>query len=136
LQHGGYDVAVFDLHEPAFSGIQVIRGDLSILKDVEAACMGRDVVFHVATAAPTALNVATAQDLMVKVNVLGTENVIKACKAANVPRLVFTSTASVVFKGKDLIDIDESCPYASKPMDYYTGTKIQVRTICALIAVL
>jgi sterol-4alpha-carboxylate 3-dehydrogenase (decarboxylating) len=128
LDHGNYDVTVFDLNESDIPGVvHAIRGDLSALQEVEVACIGRDVVFHVATAAPTASNAATAQALMVKVNVTGTENVIRACKAANVPRLVFTSTASVVFEGKDLIDVNESCPYAARPMDFYTGTKIQVR---------
>lgn len=31
----------------------------------------------------------------------------------------------VVFEGQDLVNADESLPYASKPMDYYTATKIQ-----------
>jgi sterol-4alpha-carboxylate 3-dehydrogenase (decarboxylating) len=32
---------------------------------------------------------------------------------------------AVVFEGKDLVDVDEGIPYASKPMDYYTATKIK-----------
>ena len=37
---------------------------------------------------------------------------------------MYTSSASVVFEGHDLNDVDESAPYASKPMDYYTQTKV------------
>ena len=33
--------------------------------------------------------------------------------------------AAVVFEGKDLVDVDESIPYAGKPMDHYTATKIK-----------
>ena len=29
----------------------------------------------------------------------------------------------VVFDGRDLVDVDESAPYARKPIDYYTETK-------------
>ena len=57
------------------------------------------------------------------VNVLGTQNVIDACVIQEVPRLVYTSSASVIFEGKDLVNVDETTPYAAKPMDYYTGTK-------------
>jgi len=32
---------------------------------------------------------------------------------------------AVVFTGADLVGVDETVPYASTPMDYYTSTKIQ-----------
>ncbi len=83
-----------------------------------------DCVFHVATAAPTAHN-AHNQELMRAVNVDGTINVVEACAAAGVPRLVYTSSASVVFEGRPLYAADESVPYAARPMDYYTHTKIE-----------
>ena len=28
-----------------------------------------------------------------------------------------------MFDGRDLVDVDESAPYARKPIDYYTETK-------------
>ena len=40
-------------------------------------------------------------------------------------RLVLTSSASVVYEGKDIEDGTENLPYASRPMDYYTETKIE-----------
>ena len=55
---------------------------------------GMDCVFHVATAAPTAHN-AHNRELMWAVNVEGTRNIIDACMAQAVPRLVYTSSASV-----------------------------------------
>ncbi|NXS28557.1 NSDHL protein, partial [Pomatostomus ruficeps] len=39
-------------------------------------------------------------------------------------RLVLTSSASVVFEGKDIKDGSEDLPYARNPIDYYTETKI------------
>lgn len=41
-------------------------------------------------------------DMYYKVNVLGTRNLIAACQQAGVSTLVFTSSASVVFDGRDL----------------------------------
>jgi sterol-4alpha-carboxylate 3-dehydrogenase (decarboxylating) len=82
-----------------------------------------DVVFHCATAAPTASN-AHNQGLMTAVNVDGTRHIVEACARGRVPRLVYTSSASVVFDGCDLKGVDEDVPYAAKPPDYYTHTKI------------
>lgn len=40
-------------------------------------------------------------------------------------KLVLTSSASVVFEGTDVKNGGEDLPYAKKPIDYYTQTKIQ-----------
>lgn len=60
------------------------------------SCAGRDVVFHCATASPSASN-ASNEELMYAVNVRGTEHVVAACKvrrhpaAQHVLREVFVS---------------------------------------------
>lgn len=61
---------------------------------------------------------------MYEVNVVGTENVINACIQQGVLKLVYTSSSSVVFEGRDLIDVDESIPLARKPVDFYAMTKV------------
>lgn len=66
---------------------------------------------------------------MTDVNVGGTKNVVAACAAAGIKTLVFTSSASVVFDGRDLDGVDERAPYAARPMDYYTATKIEAEKI-------
>ena len=38
--------------------------------------------------------------------------------------MVLTSSASVVYEGSDIKNGVETMPYAAKPMDYYTETKI------------
>lgn len=40
-------------------------------------------------------------------------------------KLVLTSSASVVFEGTDIKNGKEDLPYAKKPIDYYTQTKIE-----------
>lgn len=94
--------------------------------ECQAVSAGQDVVFHVATAQYFGGEGSNSKALMHGVNVIGTQNVIDACVTHNVPRLVYTSSASVVFEGKDLVNVDERTPYAAKPMDYYTGTKASV----------
>lgn len=129
LASGEYaSVKILDLNPPSpdIPGADFIKGNLTDLASVTSAFEGIDVVFHTATAAPTAQNAASAQALMHAVNVQGTENVLAACGSAGVQRLVFTSSASVVFDGSPLVDVDESIPYADPPMDFYTHTKAQV----------
>ena len=82
-------------------------------------------MFHCATAQLIGVN-ASNEQLMYSVNVTGTTNVIDACIAHKVPKLVYTSTASVVFEGKSVVNVDETYPYASKPMDFYTSTKVKL----------
>lgn len=122
----GKHVRVFDLRDPQIAGVErAITGDLRKAEDVVAAVEGVDVVVHVATATPTSEN-ALDKELMDGVNVRGTYNVVEACRHAGVRRLVYTSSASVVFTGDDLDGVDEaSTPYASKPHDHYTATKIE-----------
>ena len=88
------------------------------------------IVFHCATAAPAAANTSNMR-LMQDVNVRGTQHIVNACILHHVPHLVYTSSASVVFDGHDLIDVNESAPYAARPIDYYTQTKV-CQVICAL----
>ncbi|CAK0781998.1 hypothetical protein CVIRNUC_005526 [Coccomyxa viridis] len=120
---GRYDVSVFDIRDAGISGVQTVVGDLRDQAQVEAAVAGCDTVFHCATAAPAAANTANKK-LMHDVNVRGTENIIAACESQGVARLVYTSSASVVFDGRDLINVNEDAPYAARPIDYYTETKV------------
>ncbi|NLF32205.1 MAG: NAD-dependent epimerase/dehydratase family protein, partial [Planctomycetes bacterium] len=46
-----------------------------------------------------------------QINVRGTEHVLQACREHGVERLVYTSSPSVVFAGKDQCGVDESVPY-------------------------
>ncbi len=120
-------VKVLDIRVPPKSdqirGVEYCTCDLRDANDVARAIAGATVVIHTATAAPTGANAYNKQ-LMTSVNVDGTRNVKDACLAHGVKALVYTSSASVVFEGKDLFLVDESTPYAAKPMDFYSETKI------------
>lgn len=107
-----------------------MTGNLTTLCKVSA---GIDVVYHCATAAPSASNAISNEKLMYDVNIVGTENIIWACQQLSISKLVYTSSASVVFEGRDLLDVDETAPYASKPMDFYTNTKVRPTAAPALL---
>jgi nucleoside-diphosphate-sugar epimerase len=78
-----------------------------------------NIIFHVAAKA------GILGDYMdyYRTNVTGTENIIQACKIKKIRWLIFTSSASVVFDGKEIKGNDESLPYPSRPVSHYTATK-------------
>lgn len=60
-----------------------------------------------------------------KVNVDGCKAVINAAQAAGVTKLVYTSSAGVVFDGGDVVNLDERAPFPEKPFDAYNDSKAQ-----------
>ncbi len=102
-------------------GVEVLRGDLVDAAAVRRACAGCEVVFHNAARAA----VWGRYDAFAGPNVAGTRNVLEACRAEGVPRLVFTSTASVVFGREDIRGGDESLAYPRRPASPYAATKAE-----------
>ncbi len=100
-------------------GVTLHRGDLTDTDALRRACGGCDVVFHVAAKA----GIWGDPDEFYRVNVLGTANVVAACRDAGVRRLVYTSSPSVVFCGNDTAGADESCPYPRRFGSVYSRTK-------------
>eukprot|EP00271_Cylindrocystis_brebissonii_P019373 TRINITY_DN5864_c0_g1_i1.p1 TRINITY_DN5864_c0_g1~~TRINITY_DN5864_c0_g1_i1.p1 ORF type:complete len:580 (+),score=82.47 TRINITY_DN5864_c0_g1_i1:77-1816(+) len=101
---------------------EYICGNVTDLSAVQRACEHVSVVFHMASPSSDNSNPAVHQS----VNVQGTHNVIVACRKTGVGRLVYTSSASVVFDGvHSIVDGDETLPYADPPMDAYSATKAE-----------
>lgn len=117
----GYSVNVFDIQKRFdHDRVQFFLGDLCNKEALLPALQDVSVAFHCASPAPSSDN----KELFYKVNFMGTRAVIEACKEAGVQKLVLTSSASVVFEGTDIKNGTEDLPYAKKPIDYYTETKI------------
>ena len=100
-------------------GVEQSLGDLADAAAVERAAAGVDLVFHVAAKA----GVWGRREDFFATNVTGTENIIAACRKLGVPRLVYTSTPSVVHGGGDLEGADESVPYPKEFDAPYPETK-------------
>jgi nucleoside-diphosphate-sugar epimerase len=88
-------------------GVDVHRGNLTDRRAVTAACDGVDCVIHAAALAGISLDWRPFE----AANIRGTQNVIDACVMADVPRLVYTSSPSVTFAGRDQRGVDESDRY-------------------------
>ncbi len=100
-------------------GAECVRGDVADTAAVLRAAEGCDVVFHVAAKA----GVWGRYEDYHRANVVGTENVLAACRAHQISKLVYTSSPSVVFNGRDEAGIDESAPYSDKYLAHYPQTK-------------
>jgi nucleoside-diphosphate-sugar epimerase len=99
--------------------VEQVQGDLADAGAVARAVRGCELVFHVAARA----GISGRYDHFYRANVTGTENVIAACRAHKVDRLVYTSSPSVVFDGKDMEGVDESVPYPLTHDAHYPATK-------------
>ena len=100
-------------------GVDQIQGDISNSEIVAKACEDRDIVYHVAAKPPPWGKYADYYNT----NVKGTQNVIDACIQQKVSRLIYTSTPSVIFNGKDLEGVNESFPYPPNYNAFYPETK-------------
>lgn len=118
----GYNVSSFSRNtyvEHKTIGIKTFQGDISNFSEIEQACMGMDTVFHVAAK----VGIWGSYKDYYKTNVTGTKNVIEASQKCGIRRLIFTSSASVVFDGTDMEGADESIAYPNKHLSNYTATK-------------
>ncbi len=104
-------------HERA--GIKTIQADLRNADAIRQACEGMEIVFHAGAVPGIWGKRRTFRDI----NVDGTDNVIAACLSRGVPKLVYTSSPSVIFGGGDLCGVDESHPYPDRYLADYPETK-------------
>ena len=100
-------------------GVDLQRGDIRDPDLVAAALEGCDAVFHTAAH----IDLWGPYETFFAVNTLGTRHVIDACKKHRVPKLVYTSTPSVVHSGDAVSGVDESAPYPSHFEAHYPATK-------------
>ncbi len=100
-------------------GVEQAQGDLADAHAVQNAASQVHTVFHVA-AKP---GVWGRYEAYYRPNVVGTANVLQACRDQGVAGLVYSSSASVVFNGRDMVGVDESVPYPDRWDAHYPRTK-------------
>lgn len=98
-----------------------MQGDIRNRDIVRAACEGVDTVYHTASLVSQSLG---KPGQMYDVNVIGTDNVIEACRDQRVRHLIYTSSIDVVFDGSPIRHGDERLPYPRRHLDYYGETKM------------
>ncbi len=100
-------------------GVELVQADVRERQAIVDACAGIDVAFHVAGLS----GIWGPWETYYGVNVVGTENVLEGCRQHRVGRMVYTSSPSVTFEGRDQSGIDESAPYSRRWLCHYPHTK-------------
>jgi nucleoside-diphosphate-sugar epimerase len=124
LVERGHEVASFNRgRSPALDalGVRQLRGDLADREAVMAAFAGFDAVFHNAAKA----GAWGSYDSYHSANVVGTRNVLDACRAQGIARLVYTSTPSVTHRATHPVEggTAETVPYGEGFKAPYAATK-------------
>ncbi|MBS0214963.1 MAG: NAD-dependent epimerase/dehydratase family protein [Proteobacteria bacterium] len=103
-------------------GVEQVRGDLADPDAMLTAAEGCEAIFHNAAKA----GAWGSYDSYFQPNVIGTRNVIAACRAHGITRLVYTSTPSVTHRATHPVEggTAEDVPYGEHLKAPYAATKL------------
>lgn len=101
-------------------GVEFRRADLLDLHQTEEAFSSADFLVH--CAAKTG-DWGNEQDFF-EANVMGTRNVINACRVHGITKIIFISTPSIYYTGKDRYDVSESDPLPARQKTPYAKSKL------------
>lgn len=131
LRHG-YIVSSYSRTAPLVEGVPFIQGDITNLGQLREACHGQDAIIHLA-AVPAPGWVPPEQ--LIRVNVLGTFNVLEAAFREGVGKVVFASSAAAMgftFQRREAnprrLPLDEEHP--CEPQDEYGLSKLVGELTC------
>ena len=100
-------------------GVSQFQGNLTDSASLKTALSGKDIVFHVAAKT----GIWGKREEYLKTNFEGTETIVSLCLELGIRNLVYSSTPSVIFNGKDMEGVDESVPYPEHFEAFYPETK-------------
>jgi nucleoside-diphosphate-sugar epimerase len=108
--------------------VEFAEGDITDRASLERACAGCDVVYH---SAAKVGDWGPWEDFQ-RITIDGTQNVIDACAAANVRRLVHISSVSTYGYYTDPITVDEThaLGYKLYKWAFYSRSKIIAEELC------
>lgn len=118
----GHDVTCADIVEGSCrSDVKFRHLDICDPEAVLEACAGMDSIIHCASLVHTRRN--RERDVWT-INLDGTNNIIEACRKLSTPRLIYISSASVVYEDKDIENGNETLPYSHISQAPYVDSKI------------
>lgn len=138
LERGETKIRLFDIVPTnPFAGdsrIEYVRGDVTKYEQVLAACKDVDTVYSTFAIIRFMDRLAHQAALSYRINVGGTENVLKACREQNVKRVVVTSSshATTDEHSEPRFDRNEEAPYVVRDTahNHYGWTKAAADIMC------
>ncbi len=112
--------------------VEVTEGNVLDKVAMHAAMQGVDIVYHLAGLISI---MPGADPLVERVNVQGTENVIRAAMDAGVQRLVYTSSIHAIQRIPEQFTIDESIPFDTSGLNSAYDTSKAMASLMVLEAV-
>jgi len=100
-------------------GVRFLSGDIGDADFLKNSLAGYDTVFHLASKT----GLWGDKDEYYRTNVVGTQNVLDACRANNTHALIYASTPAVVYQKDDLCGVNERTPYARDFLCDYAQSK-------------
>lgn len=122
LRHLGYDVVAFQrggAQHLLSGGVHVHSGDICDQQALRDAAQGCEAIIHTAGKA----GIWGPAEEYERININGTQTVIGICRECAIPRLIYTSSPSVVHGGDDIEGGDESLPLQTRFLSPYPATK-------------
>jgi nucleoside-diphosphate-sugar epimerase len=125
LRREGWDVRALARSERAAErvrelGAKPVMGDLDDLKVEDC-----EIAFHSAAKVEDFGDPAEFE----RVNVQGTRNVVAACRAGGVRRLVHVGTEAALMAGQPLVNVDESAPLRPDSPVLYSSSKAKAEEV-------
>lgn len=130
LLDNGYGVIAFgrkkeELDKLRQENVETYVGDFCIREDIEKASENADYIIH----AGALSTVWGKRSDFIKTNVVGTKNVLYACKKNKIKRLVYVSSPSIYSGKADRLDIDETDFDENNKLNYYIESKIMAEKL-------
>ncbi|MBD5780888.1 NAD-dependent epimerase/dehydratase family protein [Pelagicoccus sp. NFK12] len=106
-------------------GLRFVSVDLQDRQGLVQAFEGLDIVVHAAALS----SVWGPYEKFYRINVLGTKNVVEACRKNGIGKLVYISSSSVYFNFRDRFEIAESAALAEPSPSCYTRSKVAAERV-------
>lgn len=125
LEENGYEIIAFGRNEKigkslASRKVSFFKGDFTKIEDLYEAIESVDMIVH----AGALSTVWGKWEDFYNTNVIGTENILKACRKKGIKKLVYISSPSIYASAKDQIDIKEEEAPSKNNLNFYIKSKI------------
>jgi nucleoside-diphosphate-sugar epimerase len=106
-------------------GAEPVTGDLDDRDSLRAGAEGCELAFHAAAKVEDWGDPADFE----RINVRGTQNVIDACRDAEVRRLVHVGTEAALMAGQPLVNVNEDAPLRPDSAALYSSSKAKAEQL-------